>query len=78
MCLLGGPRALPVRRTLARADERAESPGETRLREAVRMLGFAATPQVAMRDGSRTIWREFDDLVVLRRRIELARLLRAA
>jgi hypothetical protein len=50
--LLRGPRAHPVRRTLARADGRAESPGETRLREAVRMMGFRATPQVAIRDGS--------------------------
>jgi len=138
--LLGGPRALPVRRVLAHADGRAESPGETRLREAVRMMGFAATPQVAIRDGDflavvdlglddvpvalefdgfvkygrpdplstdvapadvvvaekiredhvralrwamvRTIWRELDELAILRRRIEaaieLALLLRAA
>jgi hypothetical protein len=138
--LLGGPRVLAVRRALATADGRAESPGETRLREAVRLMGFSATPQAPIRDGSflavvdlllddapvaiefdgfvkysrpdpwatastpadvvfaekvrqdhvralryamvRVIWRELDDLVVLRRRIvsavELARSLRAA
>jgi hypothetical protein len=41
-----------VRRALDRADGRAESPGETRLREAVRLIGFSATPQVTIRDGS--------------------------
>lgn len=138
--LLGGPRVLAVRRALANADGRAESPGETRLREAVRLMGLAATPQAPIRDGSflavvdlllddvpvalefdgfvkysrrdpwatastpadvvfaekvredhvrslryamvRVIWRELDDLVVLRRRIvsaiDLARSLRAA
>ena len=138
--LLGGPRVVAVRRALANADGRAESPGETRLREAVRLMGFSATPQAPIRDGSflavvdlllddvpvaiefdgfvkysrpdpfatastpadvlfaekvredhvrglryamvRVIWRELDDLVVLRRRIvsavDLARALRAA
>ncbi|HEU4331329.1 MAG TPA: hypothetical protein VFR40_09445, partial [Lapillicoccus sp.] len=50
--LLGGPRISAVRRALVHADGRSESPGETRLREAVRMMGFAATPQVAIRDGA--------------------------
>jgi hypothetical protein len=138
--LIGGPRIVGIRRALAHADGRAESPGETRLREAVRLMGFAATPQVTIRDGSfvarvdlllddvpvaiefdglvkygrpnpwatdqspadvvvaekiredrvralryamvRVIWRELDDLVVLRRRVvsavDLARTLRVA
>jgi hypothetical protein len=50
--LLGGPRIGAVQRALLHADGRAESPGETRLREAVRMMGFAATPQVVLRDGA--------------------------
>jgi hypothetical protein len=50
--LLGGPRVIGVRRALVHADSRAESPGETRLREAVRLMGFPATPQVAIRDGA--------------------------
>jgi hypothetical protein len=50
--LLGGPRVIEVRHALDRADGRAESPGETRLREAVRLMGFSATPQVTIRDGS--------------------------
>ena len=138
--LIGGPRIGAVRRALIHADGRAESPGETRLREAVRVMGFRATPQVTLRDGAflavvdlllvdvpvvlefdglvkygrpnpwttnsapadvvvaekiredhiralryamvRVIWRDFDHLVVLRRRIasavELARTLPAA
>lgn len=138
--LLGGPRIAAVQRALQHSDGRAESPGETRLREAVRMMGFSATPQVMLRDGEfvavvdlmlddvpvaiefdgfvkygrrrlwtvdaaladvvvaekiredhiralryamvRVIWRDFDRLVLLRRRIvsavELARTMSAA
>lgn len=50
--LIGGARALVVRRTLRHADGRSESPGETRLREGLRRMGFAVTPQVEIRDGS--------------------------
>ena len=52
--LIGGPRMAPVRRLLAHADGRAESPGETRLRDAVRLMGFAAVPQTVVVDGSFT------------------------
>ncbi len=37
-------------RALAYADGRAESPGETRLREALRVMGIAVTPQVRLED----------------------------
>ena len=46
--LMGGPRVCSVTRVLAHADGRAESPGETRLREAMRVMGIAATPQVRL------------------------------
>jgi very-short-patch-repair endonuclease len=49
--LLGGPRAWSVRRALLHADGRAESPGETRLREALRAMGVAVTPQVRVQHG---------------------------
>jgi hypothetical protein len=39
-------------RVAASADARAESPGETRLRHALRLMGYAVTPQFAIRDGS--------------------------
>lgn len=50
LSLMGGPRVWSVVRVLAHADGRAESPGETRLREAMRVMGIAATPQVRMEE----------------------------
>lgn len=47
-----GARSFAVRRLLATADGRAESPGETRLRHAVQLMGFGATPQVVLADGA--------------------------
>ncbi len=52
--LMGGPRIAPVRRLLAHADGRAESPGETRLRDAMRLMGFSTVPQAVVVDGSFT------------------------
>ncbi len=46
--LLGGPRIPAVERLILRADGRAESPGETRLRHALQVMGFPVTPQVAI------------------------------
>ena len=48
--LIGGPRAWPVKRILPFADGRSESPGESRLREALRVMDIAATPQVRVED----------------------------
>lgn len=42
-------KAVPVVRELDHVDGRSESPGETRLREGVRLMGFSATPQVEIR-----------------------------
>lgn len=50
--LILAPGASAVRRLLTRADGRAESPGETRLRHAVQIMGFAVTPQVWVSDGA--------------------------
>ncbi len=50
--LVLAPGASAVRRLLLRADGRAESPGETRLRHAVQVMGFAVTPQVWVSDGA--------------------------
>ena len=132
--LVAGPRSSVVRATLQHADGSAESPGETRLRHALRVMGFSVTPQMPIVDGSfvavvdflvedcvavefdgfvkygrrrafatevtpaeivfaekvredhvrelghemvRVIWADFDDLPLLRRRVERA-LVRAA
>lgn len=40
------------RRVVDLADGRAESPGETRLREALRWMGLVATPQFRIEDGA--------------------------
>jgi hypothetical protein len=50
--LVLAPGASAVRRLLTRCDGRAESPGETRLRHAVQIMGFAVTPQVWVSDGT--------------------------
>ena len=47
-----GPRTTGVRSTLRYADSRAESPGETRLRWALRLMGYDAVPQFRIVDGS--------------------------
>ncbi len=47
-----GPRTAGVRSTLRYADARAESPGETRLRWALRLMGYDAVPQFRIVDGS--------------------------
>jgi hypothetical protein len=47
-----GPGSPWMRRMLAHADGRAESPGETRLRYAVQVMGYAVTPQVPVVDGT--------------------------
>ncbi|MEP6649610.1 MAG: hypothetical protein ABJA74_06800 [Lapillicoccus sp.] len=49
--LVAGPGSARVRRVVERADGRAESPGETRLREALRLMGLVAIPQFAIVDG---------------------------
>lgn len=46
-----GPASVLCRRVLDLADGRAESPGETRLREALRWMGLVATPQFRIEDG---------------------------
>ena len=50
--LVVGPRSAVIRALLRHADGSAESPGETRLRHALRMMGFSVTPQVPIVDGS--------------------------
>jgi hypothetical protein len=47
-----GPRTRAVRSMLRFADPRAESPGETRLRCALRLMGYDAVPQFRIVDGS--------------------------
>jgi len=47
-----GPGSAPCRHVVNLADGRAESPGETRLREALRWMGLVATPQFRIQDGS--------------------------
>ena len=46
-----GTRSALARRVAELADARAESPGETRLREALRLMRILATPQVRLDDG---------------------------
>ena len=46
-----GPGSAVARRVAELADGRAESPGETRLREALRLMGLRATPQFGLEDG---------------------------
>lgn len=46
-----GPSSAPCRRVVELADGRAESPGETRLREAFRLMGLTAIPQYPIHDG---------------------------
>lgn len=46
-----GPASTLARRVALLADGRAESPGETRMREALRLMGFRATPQFRLDDG---------------------------
>jgi hypothetical protein len=50
--LVVGPRSSVVRAMLRHADGSAESPGETRLRHALRVMGFSVAPQVPIIDGS--------------------------
>ena len=52
--LVAGPGSARVRRVVGHADGRAESPGETRLREALRLMGYRPVPQFAIVDGSFT------------------------
>lgn len=47
-----GPRTTATRSMLRCADARAESPGETRLRCALRLMGYDAVPQFRIVDGS--------------------------
>jgi len=47
-----GTDARLAERVAANADGRAESPGETRLRHAFHLMGYAVTPQFAIVDGS--------------------------
>jgi very-short-patch-repair endonuclease len=46
-----GPHTTAVREAVRLADGRTESPGETRLRCALRLMGFAVTPQFRIVDG---------------------------
>jgi hypothetical protein len=46
-----GPGSVLCRRVVELADGRAESPGETRLREALRWMGLVAIPQFRIEDG---------------------------
>jgi Transcriptional regulator, AbiEi antitoxin len=48
---LVGPASAQARRVAQLADGRAESPGETRLREALRLMGLRVTPQFVLEDG---------------------------
>ena len=50
--LLMGPRSAVIRALRRHADGSAESPGETRLRHALQMMGFSVRPQVRIVDGS--------------------------
>lgn len=50
--VLAGPASRVPRRLTTLADGRAESPGETRLREALRLMGLVAIPQYRIVDGS--------------------------
>ena len=50
--LVMGPRSAVIRALLRHADGSAESPGETRLRHALQMMGFSVRPQVRIVDGS--------------------------
>lgn len=50
--VLAGPASRQPRRLVTLADGRAESPGETRLREALRLMGLVAVPQYRIVDGS--------------------------
>jgi hypothetical protein len=50
-CVIG-PGATHALRVASAADGRAESPGETRLRHAFRLMGHAVTPQFVIQDGS--------------------------
>jgi hypothetical protein len=52
--LVVGPHSSVVRAALRHADGSAESPGETRLRHALRVMGFSAVPQMPIVDGSFT------------------------
>ena len=49
--IVDGPGVGPVRRILAHADPRSESPGETRLRHAMTLMGLPTTPQFSVEDG---------------------------
>jgi very-short-patch-repair endonuclease len=49
-----GPGAALARRVLAATDPRAESPGETQLRRALTLMGFAVRSQFTIEDGSFT------------------------
>lgn len=49
---VAGPGSAIARRVAGAADPRAESPGETRLRHALRLMGYAVTSQVAIVDGA--------------------------
>jgi hypothetical protein len=52
--LVVGGRSSVVRAMLRHADGSAESPGETRLRHALRVMGFSFAPQMPIVDGSFT------------------------
>jgi very-short-patch-repair endonuclease len=49
---LAGPASVIARRVVERADACAESPGETRLREALWLMGIQATAQAPVDDGA--------------------------
>ena len=51
-----GPASTLARRVALLADGRAESPGETRMREALRLMGFRATPRFASTTGRSMLW----------------------
>ncbi len=50
LALVDGPGVGRVRRILPFADGRSESPGETRTRQLLRMMGLPSTPQVVIQD----------------------------
>lgn len=52
MGLFRGPGTAGVRRILQHVDARSESPGETRLRHAMTLMGLRAIPQFRIEDGS--------------------------
>lgn len=51
MTLVDGPGVGQARRILVHVDARSESPGETRVRHALAMMGLTSSPQFTVRDG---------------------------